>query len=96
VRRELMQCLFATLHGTLGSYLRKCFAGVQCRCCGMPSCSSGFGFFLVSSLCLMACAAFSCKKRESILMKYGYYTTVAADITGGVPFSSGTPIIISY
>jgi hypothetical protein len=29
---------------------------------GMPSCSSGLGFFLFSSFCLVACTAFSCKK----------------------------------
>jgi hypothetical protein len=45
------------------------------ECSGMPSCSSGLGFFLVSSLCVMACAAFSCKKRESRLMKFEYMGT---------------------
>jgi hypothetical protein len=28
----------------------------------MPSCSSGLGFFLFSSFCLVASIAFSCKK----------------------------------
>jgi hypothetical protein len=42
-RREFMQRPFAALHGTLGSYLRD---ALQWGCCGMPSCSSGIGFFL--------------------------------------------------
>jgi hypothetical protein len=31
-------------------------------CCGMPSCSSGLGFFLSLYFCLVVSAAFSCKK----------------------------------
>jgi hypothetical protein len=39
------------------------FARRQCSCCGMPSCFSGLGFFLfISSFCLVAHAAFSCRK----------------------------------
>jgi hypothetical protein len=39
------------------------FSGGQCRRCGMPSCSSGLGFFLFSSFCLVASTAFSRKKK---------------------------------
>jgi hypothetical protein len=37
-------------------------AGGQCCRCGMLSWSSGLGFFLFSSFCLVASTAFSCKK----------------------------------
>jgi hypothetical protein len=43
----------------------RCFAGGQCWCCGMPSCSSGLGkwrFSLHFSFCLVVSTYFSCNK----------------------------------
>ena len=64
MRREIVQRLFAALHGTLGSYLRDAFhegSADVVACPPVPS--SGFGFFLFSSFCLVASTAFSCKKK---------------------------------
>jgi hypothetical protein len=65
MRREFIQRLSAALHGTLGFYLRDTFQegradAVAClNCLLVPRASV---FFLFSSFCLVAFAAFSYKK----------------------------------
>jgi hypothetical protein len=67
VRREFMQRLSAALHGLFGSYLRD---ALQDGSAGMPSCSSGLGFFLFSSFCLVASFSFSSQNCFFILKMF--------------------------
>jgi hypothetical protein len=62
VRREIMLSLSAALQWHCGFLSPRRFSEGQCWRCSMPSCSSGLGFSLFSSFCLVASTAFSCKK----------------------------------
>jgi hypothetical protein len=52
---------FHSRHGTLVSYLRDALNEGSADAVAFPSCFSGLGFFLFSSICLVASIAFSCK-----------------------------------
>jgi hypothetical protein len=66
VRCEFMQRLSTAFHGTRGFYLRDAFKEGNVDTVELPSCSSGLGFFLVSSFWLVASTAFSCKNFLSL------------------------------
>jgi hypothetical protein len=57
VRREFIQRLSAALHGTLGSYLSDALQEGSVDAVARLG-SSGLGFFLFSSFCLVASTAF--------------------------------------
>jgi hypothetical protein len=56
-----MQRLSAALHGTLGSYLRDALQEGSADAVACHPVPRAWVFFLVSTFCLMACPAFSCK-----------------------------------